>query len=117
LADIMHVTQGRTLVPLTGLMVLGLLFLLMFIAMGMSYFGGTFFDPIPGASLATGWVYPGYIPNPAAVYRGAAVLVSLAPGTDPGDPAVWKPALTLQVDTTRARVNKTPRCKPWLTKM
>lgn len=95
--------QGRTLVPLTGLMVLGLLFLLMFIAMGMSYFGGTFRDPMPGASLAAPASSRASAGLPSAVYRGSAVLVSLAPGTDLGDPAVWKPALVLQVDPARTR--------------
>ena len=98
--------QGRTLVPLTGLMVLGLLFLLMFIAMGMRYFGGTFRDPLlptPPSVWRDTWHDP--VAAAAAVYRGAAVLVTLAPGTDPGDPAEWKPAIVLQVaphDASRA---------------
>ncbi len=87
--------------PLTGLMALGLLFLLMFIAMGMSYFGGTFRDPLrpaPRDAWRDAWHDPRA--DAAAVYRGAAVLVSLAPGTDPGDPAEWKPALVLQARST-----------------
>ena len=92
--------------PLTGLMVLGMLFLLMFIAMGMSYFGGTFRDPLRSASLDTWrdtWGHP--VAAASAVYRGAAVLVSLAPGTDPGDAAEWKPALVVQARRTRPAIH------------
>jgi hypothetical protein len=101
--------QGRTLVPLTGLMVLGLLFLLMFIAMGMSYFGGTFRDPLRSEPLYT-WRHTWHDPvaAAAAVYRGAAVLVSLAPGTDPADPAEWKPALVLQAGRTQRAMRRAP---------
>jgi hypothetical protein len=50
--------------PLAGLLVLGFLFLLTFIALGLSYLGGAFRDP------AT---------RQAAVYRGANVMLALPP--------------------------------------